>query len=310
MATTALSSFLQQPLLDRDAVLRGAVAAVGLGGDAVAAQPLRDHLRVALGERVDDPGAREVREVLCEPGEPVGLAGQVDDLEAQARAPERPAVGPQRGGAADAQLLLDVADDAVVGGRRRAQHRHALRQPLEHVGDAAVVGAEVVAPVGDAVRLVDHQQAHALGEQRHHLGPELRVVEPLGADQEDVDGVVRQQVADLGPRVAVGRVDRVGADPDPLGGRDLVAHQREQRRDDQRRAGAGLAPQHGAEEVDRRLAPAGALHAQHARTVDHEVAHRLELVLAEGGIGPCELAEELGGAVVDGGGGGGHGHRH
>ena len=86
----------QQPLLDRDAIVGGAVAAVGLGGDAVAAQPLRDQLGVALGERVDDPRAREVGQVLREPREAVGLAGQVDDLEAQARAPERAAVGAQR----------------------------------------------------------------------------------------------------------------------------------------------------------------------------------------------------------------------
>ena len=179
----------QQPLLDLDAGLGRAVPAVGLGGDPVAAQPLRHQVGVALGERVDDPRARQLRQVLDEPGEPVGLAGEVDDLEAQAGAAERPAVGAQRGGAADAQLLLDVADHAVVGGRGRAQHRHALRQPLEHVGDPPVVGPEVVAPVGDAVRLVDHQQPDPLGEQRQHLGAEGRVVEPLGADQEDVDGV-------------------------------------------------------------------------------------------------------------------------
>ena len=86
----------QQPLLDLDAGLGRAVPAVGLGGDPVAAQPLRDQVGVALGERVDDPRARQLRQVLDEPGEPVGLAGEVDDLEAQARAPERPAVGAQR----------------------------------------------------------------------------------------------------------------------------------------------------------------------------------------------------------------------
>jgi hypothetical protein len=297
----------EQPLLDLDAGVGRAVPAVGLGGDPVAAQPLRHQVGVALGERVDDARARELRQVLDEPGEAVGLAGEVDDLEAQAGATQRAAVGAQRGGTADAQLLLHVGHHAVVGGRGRAQHRHALRQPLEHVGDPPVVGAEVVAPVGDAVRLVDDQQADPLGEQRQHLGAEGRVVEPLGADQQHVDGVGGQQILDLRPRVAVGRVDRVRADPDPLRRRDLVAHQRQQRRDDQRRAGAGLAPQRGGEEVDRRLAPARPLHAQHARAVDHEVAHRLELVLTEGGARPRELTQELGGAVVDGGGGGRHG---
>ena len=117
-------------------------------------------------------------------------AGQLDDLEPQAGAAERAAVGAQRRGrVAGAQLLLDVGDDAVVRGRGRAEHRDAVRQPLEHLGEPPVVGPEVVAPVGDAVRLVDHEQPDALGEQRQHRVAELRVVEPLGADQQQVDRV-------------------------------------------------------------------------------------------------------------------------
>src|SRR4051812_14742536 len=38
--------------------------------------------------------------------------------------------------------------------------------------------------------------------------------------------------------------------------------------------------------VDRRLAPARALDAQHTDAVLHQVAHGLELVGAEGGVGP------------------------
>ena len=190
------------------------------------------------------PGALELRQPGRQPGEPVGLRGELDHLEPQRGARERPAVGPQRrGGVAGAQLLLDVGDDAVVGGRGRRQHRDALGQPLEHLGEPPVVRPEVVAPVGDAVRLVDHEQADPLGEQRQHRLAELRVVEPLRADQQQVDRVIREQPAHLVPRRAVGRVDRVRADAEPLGRRDLVAHQRQQRRDDQRRAGARVAQQ-------------------------------------------------------------------
>ena len=213
-----------------------------------------------------------------QPGEPVGLAGQLDHLEPQARAAQRPAVGAHAGGR---ELLLDVGDHAVVGGRRRAQHRDAVGQPREHLLDPPVVGPEVVPPVADAVRLVDHQQTDAVDEQRQHAGAELRVVEPLGADQQQVDRVGVDQRAHLVPLVAVGRVDRVRPDPQPLGGRDLVAHQRQQRRDDERRPGAALAQQRGGDEVDGPLAPARALHAEHAGAVLDEVAHRLELVLAE-----------------------------
>ena len=90
-----------------------------------------------------------------------------------------------------------------------------------------------------------------------------------------------EPVADVVPLIAVRAVDRVRPQPEPLGGGDLVAHQREQRADDQRRAGARLPQQRGGDEVHRGLAPAGPLHAQHAGSVDDHVADRLELVRAE-----------------------------
>ena len=83
------------------------------------------------------------------------------------------------------------------------------------------------------------------------------------------------------------------ADAEPLRRRDLVAHQRQQRRDDQRRPGALLAQQRGREEVDGGLAPARALHAQHAGAIVDEVRDRLELMLAEPGVGAREALQEL-----------------
>ena len=62
-----------------------------------------------------------------------------------------------------------------------------------------------------------------------------------------------EPVADVVPLLAVGAVDRVRAQPEALGGRDLVAHQRQQRADDQRRSGARLPEQRGGDEVHRRL---------------------------------------------------------
>ena len=207
--------------------------------------------------------------------------------------PERAAVGPQRAGVAELELLGDVGHHAVVRGRRRAQHGDARGEPLEHLLNPPVVGPEVVTPVGDAVRLVDHQQPHPLGEQRQHAGPELRVVEPLGTDQQQVDGVALEQLLDLGPPLAVGRVDRVRADAEPLRRRDLVAHQRQQRRDDQRRARTLLAQQRRRDEVDGGLAPARALDAQHARAILDQVGHGLALVLAEAGSGSRQALEQF-----------------
>ena len=102
------------------------------------------------------------------------------------------------------------------------------------------------------------------------------------------------------PRIPIGRVDRVRANPQPLSRSDLIAHQSQQRRHDQSRPSPPLAQERGGDEVDRRLAPARPLNAQHARAVLDEVANRLELVGAEGGVGSGEVGEQRGGAVLEG----------
>src|SRR3546814_16673994 len=50
-----------------------------------------------------------------------------------------------------------------------------------------LVGAEVVAPVGDAVRLVNHEQASGRRQSGQHVVAEARVVQSLRADQQHVD---------------------------------------------------------------------------------------------------------------------------
>ena len=185
---------------------------------------------------------------------------------------------------AAAELLGDVGGHPGVGGGGGGEHRDALGQVGEQGADAAVVGAEVVAPVGDAVRLVDHEQAGGGGQPGQHLVAEAGVVEPLGADQQHVDLAGGDRVVDRLPLLEVGGVDRDRADAGPLGGLDLVAHQGEQRRDDHRRAGARGAQQRGGHEVDRGLAPAGALHDERPAPVDRERLDRRPLVLAEHGV--------------------------
>ena len=56
------------------------------------------------------------------------------------------------------QLLGDVGRHPGVGGGRGGQDRGAGRQGGQQGADTPVVGAEVVAPVRDAVRLVDHHE--------------------------------------------------------------------------------------------------------------------------------------------------------
>jgi hypothetical protein len=186
-------------------------AAVGQRRDPVGREERRDLVGVALGQGVDDPRTLERSQVLDQPGQALRRPGQVDDLQAQAGARQRPPVGPQRFRASGRQLLDHVGHDAIVRGGRRPQHGHVVAEPREHVANPPVVRPEVVPPVRDAVRFVDHQQPHRGGEQRQHLVTEARVVQSLGADQQQVELVGGQPSGDLLPLVAIGGVDRVGA---------------------------------------------------------------------------------------------------
>ncbi|KPC68490.1 hypothetical protein ADL26_19410, partial [Thermoactinomyces vulgaris] len=107
--------------------------------------------------------------------------------------------------------LGDVVGDAGVRGGGGGQDRDAAGQIVDEGGDAPVVGAEVVAPVGDAVGLVDDEQAAPGGELRQLVVAEGGVVEAFGADEEHVDGVLGDGLGDRVPVLGVGRVDGAGA---------------------------------------------------------------------------------------------------
>jgi hypothetical protein len=152
------------------------------------------------------------------------------------------------------------------------------------------------------VRLVDHEQADPLDEEWQHPLAELRVVQPLRADEQEVDLVGVQLLANGVPVVAVRRVHGDGADPEPLRGRDLIAHEGEQRADEDGRPRPLAPQQRGGDEIDRALAPAGALHAEHAPALGDQVAHRLELMLSELGLGAGELLQQGERLGLEGGG--------
>ncbi len=98
--------------------------------------------------------------------------------EAQVRAEERAleAVGLHH-----AELADDVAGDAPGGGRGEREDRHAAELLLQ-AAQPPVRGPEVVAPLGDAVRLVDDDQrdAHAAEEAAE------AALEPLGRDVDEL----------------------------------------------------------------------------------------------------------------------------
>ncbi len=89
------------------------------------------------------------------------------------------------------------------------------------------------------------------------------------------------------------------AEPHPLAGHDLVAHQGQQRRDDQGRATSLFAKQLGRDEVDGRFAPAGALHEQHLLAPVDEGIDHVPLVIAEVDVGiPNAGPEQFEGVVA------------
>ena len=131
-----------------------------------------------------------------------------------------------------AELLDDVARDGGRGRRGQRQDRHAAEAALEP-GQVAVRGPEVMAPLADAVGLVDGDEAQVEACERV---PDRR----LDALRRRVAQLVRagSKVGDAAaPLVELqGRVQVRRAQADLRHGVDLVLHERDQRRDDQRRA--------------------------------------------------------------------------
>ena len=213
--------------------LRRLVAAAVRGDvDSLVAEERRRLVGRGDRQRVDDPGSRPaaVGETGRQPGEPLVGGRQAHHREVQRLPVQRAAQHEHVAWVlARAELLGDVAGDPGVRGRGGRQHRDPRRKTLQQRADPPVVGAEVVAPVGDAVCLVDHDQARRGGELRQHLVAEARIVQAFGADQQHVRLAVRDLRVDVVPLLGVGGVDRARVDPGPARRLDLVAHQREQR---------------------------------------------------------------------------------
>ena len=217
--------------------------------------------------------------MLREPGEALRLVAQRDRVEVERVAGERTPDDTH----VIAQLPRHVLDHPVVRGRRRPEDRDVLAECRQQPADAPVVRHELVAPVADAVRLVDHEHADRALDPGQQPRGEVLVREPLGGDEQDVDPVGGEVVLDRGPVVAVGRVDGHGAQAEPVRSLDLVPHQRQQRADDERGAVACVAADAGGDPVDEALAPARALDDEGPRAVADDGVDGLALPVAERG---------------------------
>ena len=235
-------------------------AGISAGIDAAGLQPFGHQRGITGGEGVDDAATLQVRQRLGQPGEACRLAGEAEALEGEGRAVEIAPLQTEF----RAEFAFQVGYHPVASGRCGRQQAH-VWQGLYQPANAAVVGAEVVAPVRDAVSLIDHHQAGVeLGERTSY---EFRCVQPLGRDQQDVDLSPAHLLLHRLPLVGVGGIDRACAQSHPLRGSNLVAHQRQQRRNQQGWSAAGVSQKLGGNEVDETLAPAGLLHHQQATSL-------------------------------------------
>ena len=265
-----------------DGRARGAAHArvVALSRDAGVVERLGGLVHGAARAGVDDAGlAAAFARVGDQPGEPLPGAGDRRHLEAQVRAVEAGQHLAGLGG--DAEPGEDVTPHGRVRGRRERE-RARPAELLARAAERQVVGAEVVPPLRDAVRLVDHEQAHTAAREAIEEAP---VREPLRCDEEQRDAS-RLEVGVAAVLLgAIERgVDEGRRDSDRLERLDLVLHQRDQRRDHERAAHFECG-QHVAEA----LAAAGRHHPEHV--VRRERLEHLGLAGPEIGVAEALLQQ-------------------
>jgi hypothetical protein len=247
-----------QPVLALEAFL-GPAALVGLEAGVVGhrgvaglGQRLGQRLGPGAGGAVDDAGAAaaavdEIHQLLARAV--LGLEG-----EAQVRAVEAAQEGARLGAAEEP--CGDLGAGLGIGGRGERDGLDAVEEAPQ-LADAQVVGAEVVAPLADAMRLVDGEQADAdPAQQAAGAGGG----EALGRHVEELQlAPAEGRHHRVGLFRAVAGGERAGGDAGLGQGPDLVAHQRDQGRDHH---GHALAAERGQLEAER-LAATGRHDGEH-----------------------------------------------
>jgi hypothetical protein len=155
-----------------------------------------------------------------------------------------------------------------------------------------VLGPEVVAPLRDAVRLVDREERDAPAFQQGGRG---RHPQPLRRQVEQVQLAGQVHLLDRAALVGIlGRVEEPGADAQRAQRVDLVLHEGDQRRDDDPDTG----PHERRDLVAQRLAAAG--RHEHQRVAARaDVLHDRLLLAAEGVVAedPPQDVQRGGGRV-------------
>ncbi len=172
------------------------------------------------------------------------------------------------------QALDDFLAGALVrrGGQRQARH---LGEEFGELPQLQVFGAEIVAPLRHAMRLVDAEQGDVEPLQE---GQHARLHQALGRQVEHLDLAAADALGDQ-PLLVVAqrRIQRHRGHAEFVEGRDLVVHQGDQRRNDHRQTVA----QQRRHLVAERFAAARGHQHQGVATLRHALDYR-RLIAAEG----------------------------
>ncbi len=175
------------------------------------------------GDVDDGGGRRSVGQLLCEPAIPrVGRQG--NDRQIKIGAVETCDHDPLR---RDAEFGLHILNNRRCGGGGEQQHLRDL-QVMAIARQLEVVGAKVVAPLRDTVRLIDDQQ-----RERHLLDKTAKtlVLESLHRDHQDLELVIQRLLHHSSALLrALARVEGSGAYSLAFKEGELIVHQRQQRR--------------------------------------------------------------------------------
>ena len=197
-----------------------------------------------------------------------------------------------------AQPGYDLGAGGLGRGGGQCDERH-LAEPLAQHGQAEVVGAEIVPPLGYAVRLVDGEQRDpaALEQPQRRLG-----AQPLRCHVQQVELTGDKGVLDQAAGADVlGGIEEAGPDTESAQRVHLILHERDQGRDHH----PGPVPDQGRDLVAQRLAAAGGHQHQRVLAAD-QVIDDLLLAATEGVVAENPAQHLRGVAQTGTGAGGGH----
>ena len=140
--------------------------------------------------------------------------------------------------------------------------------------------------------LVHDKQADCVIHEAERSFTKAVVSEALRRDEQEIHLVGAERPFDVVPLLEVGAVDRPRLDTESARHQQLIAHQREQRADEQGRSRSAVAQEPSRKEVDEALAPSCALDDQDSRPVVDGGDDGFDLALPKARLCPECLLEE------------------